>query len=227
MPETLADRVHTLVTAPGSKELVATFYDETKPFAGSLFDNLGENPPDQIIADDLLAVTLLDVGFMPRAVRTLLEQGRPDGQIGRLLAEHRVPPNVDLWDASDEVLDGALNVWNKIKEQSRKGVMAGIGPTKRSKLLARKRPRLIPIVDSVVRDALGPLLGDDSWTALREALGDEGLRKDIGSLRPAEGGDGVTTLRLLDSVVWMWCSKGKAARKARARLDHPLGRWRT
>lgn len=223
MPETLADRIHTLVTAPGSTELVATFYDEKKPFAGSLFDNLCENPPDQITTDDLLAVTLLDVGFMPRAVRALLEQGRPEGGIGLLLAEDRLPSNVDLWDASDEILDGALDVWKRIKQQTRKGVMAGVGPTKRSKLLARKRPRLIPIVDRVVREALGPLLGDDSWRALRQALSEEGLRKDIDSLHPAEGADGVTTLRLLDSVVWMWCSKGKAARKARARWAHPLG----
>jgi hypothetical protein len=72
------------------------------------------------------------------------------------------------------------------------------------KLLARKRPSLIPVYDDVVRCAFGR--PREIWKALREAL-----RQDDGSFRttleelmkragiPAE----VTPLRTLDVTVWM------------------------
>lgn len=226
MTDTLTDRLRLLVTAPGTAALVQTFYDESGPFAGSLFDTLGHgspghNPANQLVSDDLLAVTLLDVGFMPRAVRTLLEQGQPDGRLGRLLAA--VPSNVTLWEATREHLDAASALWLAIKEQTRAGVLSGVGPTKRSKLLARKRPHLVPIVDSVIRAALAPHLDRKTWEPLREALGDADLRNQIESLRPGEGAAQVSLLRLLDTVIWMWCSNGREAKGARAGLSHPLG----
>jgi hypothetical protein len=223
MSETLGARMLLLVTAPGAAELVASFYDEDGPFAGSLFDNLGSNPSGQVVIDDLLAVSLLDVGFKPRAVKALLQQGAPDGEIGVLLSA--VPASRPLWEATDEDLAGATAIWSKIRDQSRKGVMSGVGSTKRSKLLARKRPHLAPIVDSVIRAALHPHLNETSWRPMREALSDPALRGEIEALRPAKGASDVSLLRLLDTAAWMWCSNSQAARRARSGMGHPLGDW--
>lgn len=102
--------------------------------------------------------------------------------------------------------------------------MAGVGRTHRSKLLARKRPRLVPIVDSVIRSALTPLLGQDEWVSLREAFREHSeLRSGIEGVRPLGGAADVTLLRLLDSAIWMWCSNGRGAKRARTGMAHPLG----
>jgi hypothetical protein len=80
----------------------------------------------------------------------------------------------------------------------------GVGWVTAGKLLARKRPSLIPVYDDVVRCAFD--WPKEIWTALRDAL-----RQDGGSFRavledlikragiPAE----TTPLRALDVVLWM------------------------
>ena len=78
------------------------------------------------------------------------------------------------------------------------------GPTTASKLLARKRPRLRPIYDSVVAAVTGTR--DRQWEPLRE-----GLRADGGALHhrllrlreAAELPPEVSALRVLDVVAWM------------------------
>ena len=60
------------LATPGLRDAVARYFDAVQPFAGQTFDSLGNNPPDQIVSDDLLAVTLLDVRWTPLAVRHLL-----------------------------------------------------------------------------------------------------------------------------------------------------------
>jgi hypothetical protein len=75
-----------------------------------------------------------------------------------------------------------------------------MGGTITSKLMAAKRPRLIPVRDSVVRQIL-PSTGQ-VWADLREALGDEALRTRIEhatSTAPAH----VSLLRRLDVALWM------------------------
>jgi hypothetical protein len=81
--------------------------------------------------------------------------------------------------------------------------------------MAQKRPRLIPIVDSVIRKALP--LGDDSWVSLRSALQDEQVRQTIEGICPPGGpASTVSTLRLLDAATWMRYSRSRNARRAEA-----------
>lgn len=182
-----------------SRELVATYFDPRSRFAGSTFDALPPVEPDRLTPSDLLATGLLDVPFGPRAVRVLLEDERE--ALERQLA--RIPHDVDLWDATDEQLAPAHDLWGSLKV-SLKGL--GVGPTRRSKLLARKRPRLVPVVDSTIRAALEIGHRDDSWRVLRRALGeDDGVLVElIEGLRP-EGvlPETVSTLRILDAALWM------------------------
>jgi len=84
------------------------------------------------------------------------------------------------------------------------------------KLLARKRPRLIPIYDSVVKQAMGE--PESWWRPLRAVLRDAPDVVDrVEDLRP-EAVD-VSTLRLLDVAIWMACSQSKNAKKARSEVS--------
>jgi len=197
----LGRRITDVVAAPADQLLVA-FFDARGPFAGSTFDDLPDNPRNDFSASDLLAASLLDVRFEPRAVRALLE-GKP-GAFSEHLAVIR--DDVDLWDATDDDLRLANALWDEVRK------LPGVGSTKTSKLLARKRPRLIPIVDSVIRTALP--LGKDSWVSLRSALQDEQVRESIEGIRPPGLASTVSTLRLLDAATWMRYSTSRNARKA-------------
>jgi hypothetical protein len=196
------------IIAPPADKLLDAFFDPTEPFDGGMFDTLPDNPRDTFSVSDLLAQTMLDVTHTPLAVRALLKPGF----FGNL-ADLR--DDLDLWDATDEDLAPAGKLWIEII------ALADVGPTKASKLLARKRPRLIPIIDSVVRKSYGLTEHNDpwaAWVALREALKDRQLRDEIDAIRPAGLASKASTLRLLDVAAWMRGSGYKHARRVRKEL---------
>ena len=87
------------LTAAGLDRAIAAYFSEPG-FAGMTFSDLGRNPPGEIIADDLLAVSLLDITWRPQAVRILLGSRRQ--QLSQMLAA--IPQEADLWDADDDTL---------------------------------------------------------------------------------------------------------------------------
>lgn len=198
----LQARVLHFVEDPADK-LVAQFFDTTGRFAATTFDTLPDNPPDRFTTSDLLAVTLLDVALPPPSVRQLLDT--ESAKFRELLAA--VPNDVDLWAATDYDLDHARTLYRSLLQLHK------VGGTRASKLMARKRPRLIPVIDRVIRDALA--LSDNSWAELRSCLGQSEVRMSIEAIRPDNAP--VSTLRLLDAAVWMRCSQSREAKKARDR----------
>lgn len=73
------------------------------------------------------------------------------------------------------------------------------------KLLARKRPRLLPVYDKVVRCALGRPR-PSFWLALYAALreDDRALHRQLLALRQVAGvPEAVSALRVCDVAVWM------------------------
>jgi hypothetical protein len=73
----------------------------------------------------------------------------------------------------------------------------------RSKLLARKRPRLVPIRDKhVLRDLTGSATGDLTCE-LRDELRDDELRQRIEQIKEDAGQPHLSLLRVVDIVVWM------------------------
>lgn len=193
-----------------ARELVSAYYEPSGPFAGSLFDEFGKKAPNRFTSDDFVAASLLDVRFNARAVRSILE----DGTANRLLA--RIPDR-PLWERDNPVDlssgSDAAKLWQTLMN------VPGLKSTRASKLMARKRPNLFPILDSVVREHLH--LGHvDAWAALREALADDGLREEIDEL-----GSGLhthaapTTLRMLDVATWMRHSQSRNAKKVREDLN--------
>ncbi len=196
-------------TDAAALELVAAYFKPGK-FAGATFDCLGENPNDRFTADDIVAVTLLDVRLPPIAVRAILEQAHDE--LNALLA--RIPSDKALWEA-DVDLFGAYELWRTLRE------VPDIGPTLASKLLSRKRPMMLPIVDSVIRKSLR-LENSDSWQMLRAVLTEETVRERIDALRPVGSPYQPTTLRLLDVATWMRFSESTAARNERSKIGLPV-----
>lgn len=199
----LQSRVLSFVGEP-AKRLVEQFFDTDGPFAATTFDTLPDNDRDRFTTTDLLAVTLLDVALPPPSVRSLLETNAD--KFSGLLAN--VPDEVDLWSASQEDLSHAEALYWALRK------LRNVGRTRASKLMARKRPRLIPVVDSVIIAALN--LGDDSWVALRACLSNPEVRDSIEASRPDNApAKSISTLRLLDAAVWMRRSQSRHAKNAR------------
>lgn len=203
----MLDRIQRVLDAPGLAQLAAAYFDPTGPFAGRCLDQLGDNPPNRITRDDLLAVSLLGITWRPPAVRNILDR---DANVLAGLLEPIT--DTDLWLADDALLDAASTAWQRLRD-------AGAGPVGAGKLLARKRPRLVPIVDQVIKRALQPPRRR-VWVTLRGCLRDEALRERIERLRPA-GAEDTSTLRLLDVAVWMRHSRSRNARAARTRAGTP------
>jgi hypothetical protein len=173
-------------------------------FTGSRFEFLAgggdrHDSADRITADDLLAVQLLSVQIPGEVVLDLLERPLGD-EVNAHLA--RIPTNVSIGTPAAAALlaDGgpADAAWRLLRART------GMGWVTTSKLLARKRPQLIPVYDTVVRCAFGEL--DWWWRWLDAAFAEDGgaLPLRLSALRDANGVDpAVTPLRVLDVIVWM------------------------
>ena len=118
-----------------------------------------------------------------------------------------IPTDRDLWNAEPGALESAVALHHWLIS------LPGVGPVIASKLLARKRPRLIPIHDKVVLRVLAPPK-DRFWATLAVALTEADLRDEIEALRPP-GADSVSLLRLLDVAIWIRYSRSRNARTAR------------
>jgi hypothetical protein len=189
-------------------ELVKEYYRVENGFAGALFDELGEHDDRRFTSDDLLAASLLDVRFTPTAVRRLVVDGKADS----LLAEITNDPEVALWNTDLGRHSPAWHLWDVLTQSGN-----GIGPTRASKLLARKRPHLFPVLDAVIIEALA-LGTTDRWSVLAVAL-DEETRARVETLRPGASSRGSpSTLRLLDVATWMRFSRSRRATRVRREL---------
>lgn len=201
--ETAKQRLLANLATPRLRDAVSLYFDPAQPFAGDTFDSLGRNSPDEITADDLLAVTLLDVRWTPSAIRALL--GEQAAQVSKLLGE--IDNDTDIWaDEGAKHLAAVDPLWKLLCN------LSGVRDTRASKLLARKRPRLIPITDSIIVSAVGT--PGQTWLTLRYCFQDAGFRESVKKLRPPNA-DSATVLRIFDVAIWMLFSRSKAARKAR------------
>jgi len=155
---------------------------------------------DRFTADDLVAITLLSVDLSGTAARRLLVSDSE--RFSGLLAA--VGPDRDLVDV--EALPPQGPEWSLMGALTQ---LPGVGPTKASKLFARKRPRLRPIYDSVVAEVMDTR--QQHWEPIRVKLRENNgqLHQRLLSLRDQAGlPPQVSALRVLDVIAWM---EGKKA----------------
>ena len=156
---------------------------------------------DRIGVDDLYAVESLNVQ-VPFAVGKELLNGQLGREISARLRE--IPANAELGIPSSRELlaDGehADQAWRLLNNRHEK---TGIGWVIAGKLLARKRPKLIPVYDSIVRCQFGA--PKHVWLKLQDQLaGNHGqLRAALAQVRATVGvEEKVSILRVLDIVLW-------------------------
>lgn len=191
-----------LLVRADTAEMVSDYLNESSQFAAYSFDEVGTNRRDAITNDDVLAVSFLDAPIRASAYRLIVANS---GVISQYLA--RIPAVLDLWHLKEGSTehDNAVGLWRHLD------AVPGMGPTRVSKLMARKRPRLIPILDERVRE----FFGHDTerfWMPLGHALKDENRRARIDALAP--GARPLSILRLLDIAIWMSTRAGNVAARS-------------
>ncbi|MEU8072325.1 DUF6308 family protein [Micromonospora sp. NPDC048169] len=195
-----------VLNAPASVDDLRRYFHSAgeSAFTGGQFDVLGGggSRPEVayvVTAEDVVAVELLGVCIPARQRLNLLR-----GQLGREVTAQLVdiPNDVELGNAAalQYIVDAgaASSLWNRLCAAD------GIGWVTAGKLLARKRPSLVPVYDTVVSCAYGTRTG--FWRWLHGKLGEEGgvLREKLDTLRrDAELPALVSRLRVLDVVFWM------------------------
>lgn len=172
-------------------------------FTGAMFERLcggGDSPAaaNIITASDLIAVQMLSVTIPASAALALLE-----GDIGKRLSEllAEIPVGLDMAKADVGLLEPgspADQAWNQLRE------LRGVDWVTANKLLARKRPRLLPVYDRVVRCVVGHPAS--FWLSLHHALtaNDLELHEHLLSLGRSAGiPETISALRICDVVLWM------------------------
>jgi hypothetical protein len=196
------------LTGAARSQAVADLQTYMTSYTGRFFEPLAaRSDPDSFEASDLVAVSCLSVDIYPEVAGWLLV-GEGHRQTADLLAVLEVPPCGSLRDYDLANNGAALALWQLLSDQRQ------LGPTRVSKLLAAKRPHLVPIYDNFVADALLPPEHRRNWQwwgPWRDLLlGPEGeeISKAVNDIRteanvPRGQLDRLSELRVLDIVVWM------------------------
>lgn len=182
------------------------FGEGGEPFGGRHFETFAAmGDPNRFGATDVLAVEALSVRLRPNSAARLLVDKAEDFNV--LLG--KIPVGQDSWEVSRSVLaddSSAAELHAQLRKLDR------VGSVTAGKLMAAKRPRLLPIVDSFVAEVLKPP-GGRFWLPMYDQLADESRRKDIAAVCSCAP-DHVTLLRRIDVAVWMhvWVRRRRATR---------------
>lgn len=204
MTSVVKERLATVLGATETASNIRAYFMKPGPgtatFTGRLFEQFGEGGAgtegsNSFRAEDLLAVEALSVQVPPDAAYALLH-----GSLGSEMAEllEEIPSEIDLGSpaAHDHIKpdSAADQAWRLLDAQY------GIAWVTAGKLMARKRPRLLPVYDEVVACVLG--YPNSVWGILDQVLADPDIRGQIESLRPEAPGR-VSALRVVDVAIWM------------------------
>lgn len=207
MAHALEGDIRRYIEDPEATDLVRRYFapseqtDSGLAYSGARFDTFGgggdaADTCDRFTSDDLVALSFLAVSVPGHAASAVLERKRH--MLNGLLAE--IPADVDLWAADESVIaddSPAAKLFHELDS------LDGVGWVTAHKLLARKRPRLLPVYDSVVEAALQPNQRA-YWRPLRTDLQQDGVVKQLGKIRSAANVDeSISLLRILDIVIWM------------------------
>jgi hypothetical protein len=166
-------------------------------YTGSSFETFCGSVPNNFTAEDIVAVSMLSVNIPPSASRWILKTGQED--LSKLLSKIGRDLSIDHPDADLTKGSHAWNLWKMLI------LRWGVGETKASKLLAAKRPFLFPIYDQHVAKALqlSPEKYWQPWQEFMRSQNGEMASKMIGQIAQSIDKPHLSTLRLLDIVIWM------------------------
>lgn len=178
--------------------------DRPPTYSGSRFEFFaggGDRPEtaNRITDDDLVSLTLLSVDVPGDVALQLLE-----GPLGPAIGDHlaQIPTDVSIGEPAASGLfavgSSARAAWDLLDGPR------GMGWVTTSKLLPRKRPKLLPVYDGVVRCAYGHPVGYWDWLLKLFSNDDRILNDRLQAVREEAGVTlEVSTLRALDVIVWM------------------------
>ncbi|TDK99183.1 hypothetical protein EI067_06920 [Mycobacterium paragordonae] len=174
--------------------------NEGDRFTGRWFEDFAAmGHPDRYEASDLVAIEALSVRVPTESAGRLLVTEAD--RFNELLAE--IPGGVDIWDVPRSVVDpasAAAQLHSALK------TLEDVGYVTAGKLLAAKRPRLIPILDWKVESLLAPPR-DQFWVTMHDQLID-GPRREVIAGVCAAAPPGVSLLRRIDVALWMHVTAG-------------------
>ena len=202
----LTPRIIQLLGRRSTKDLVHRYFNPqgNEPFAGALFHTLGDNDPSRFGNDDLLSLNLLDESVTALQIEKLTR-----GKFDDLL--QALGENYDITELDGGPYEPANKIWIALFD------IHGFGPTRVAKLLARKRPKLIPIRDSIVNKQL-QIAGFSWWKSLAATMRHSHVKELLEEMSPTKDECDVSHLRVLDVAIWMHGSQSKAARNVRQEL---------
>jgi hypothetical protein len=176
---------------------------------GSSFDGWagrGDTPDvrDRITDSDIVAVSMLSVTVPAKAAIGLLDP-EVAAKVTKLLA--RIPVDIKMSDLDPEKAQThlgkgspAYDLWHILRADGR----WGIGATIASKIMARKRPHLIPIWDDIIGQVIGKRSSRDQWLNWHNLLTDgSGLPDRLQRIhKESEVPQDLSELRIIDAILW-------------------------
>jgi hypothetical protein len=199
-------------------------------YSGAVFDTYPAAPASGLIApigtahqitdSDLVALSMLGIRITGYEALIIMQDRRKD--IEALLAE--IPPEAHIEeDASAALLaprGPAWTLWELLREIKDRTKEARFGAVAAGKLLARKRPSLIPIEDSRIAGVFSRTSPDRDkqwWDDVRSAALDSQpvasgttLWRYLASIRDQAEQDHLPVLRVLDIIGWMHAHHDRA-----------------
>jgi len=176
-----------------------------KGFGGRHFETfLGMGQADRFGPTDFLAVQALEVTVPSGSALRILKD---DGE--KFTAGLRDLPRCEIWQAERKVFEpegAAVKLFRLLDD------LPGVGTTKATKLMAAKRPHLIPVQDAFIDEELVEP-GGKFWLPMYDQLADASLRDFIGKMTSGAP-VGVSLLRRIDVSIWMHVKERKKAERA-------------
>lgn len=215
--------VHPILCEDGFEEAVqyvdSYFHDVGKSgrkyYTGAHFDTWvgggSSASAIELTGDDFTAVSMLSVNVPAEAAVGLAEKA---DRVRQLLAA--MPVGVDFTDLSRAGFErhlgqnsAAQKLWDVLRSHKEPW---GIGPTTASKLMARKRPHLIPIYDSEVGPQMGLANSALQWERWFQAFQDDpGLAGRLDRIGAKAGVPCISRLRIMDVALWRYAKDGRPA----------------
>lgn len=192
------------------RDYFGTMKNGRPEYSGSRFETLGagsEISPNQITATDLVAVSMLSVHVPAQAALGILETHAD--QISELLAQ--IPHDLKFEELTPKLFEKYLGegsaadkLWALLRQYEDSWQ---VGQTTASKIMARKRPDLIPVYDSVVKTVSGINGSGEQWTVWYAAFHDGSSEaakfvEKLSAIRAASGQPHLSLLRVLDIALW-------------------------